>query len=62
MSQTPLNLLTREGAVAVVFEPALEPEHYSRLYDIVRDVETKTELKLVVKAVAAEWGRTVYFD
>jgi len=62
MDQTRLNLLTRDGAVAVVFEPALEPEQYSRLYDIARDAETEVELKLVVKALADQWGRKLYFD
>jgi hypothetical protein len=62
MDLTRLNLLTRDGAVSVVFEPALEPEHYAILRNIVRDVDTEGELRVAVTKVAAEWNRDVYFD
>jgi hypothetical protein len=58
---TYLNLLTREGAVAVEFHPVLEPKHYSAFQDAVRDAETADELRDVVKKLAAQIGRHVEF-
>jgi len=57
MDSTRLNLLTRDGAVAVEFSPALEQEHYSELNEIACDAESETELQKAVTAAGERCGQ-----
>jgi hypothetical protein len=59
---THLNLLTRDGAVAVEFSPALDTQHYAELFQLAYDFETEDELQAMVESAADRWGRTVCFD
>ena len=54
--RTSLNLLTRDGAVAVTFEAKLTPDQYLRLYASVHEAETKAQLERHLTTVADEWG------
>ena len=59
MEATNLNLLTRDGAVAVIFSPPREQEHYSELFDISSEGETEHELRKIVSEAATRWQRSV---
>ena len=60
---TTLNLLTRDGAVAVAFPGYLTGEQYGKLYDCIRDYsETRQELTERIAMVANEWGVTAIID
>ena len=58
---TRLNLLTRDGAVAVEFTPSLDAHHYSELFQLANDFDTEIELRALVQKAAQRWGRTVCF-
>jgi hypothetical protein len=58
MDSTRLNLLTRDGAVAVVFCPALEDEHYTQFRERVADTRTPQELRDMAISLAGKWGRS----
>jgi hypothetical protein len=60
--QAPLNLLTREGAVAVTFATRLSDKQYAKLYDKVRGCETRQELRDSIVMVANEWGVKAIVD
>lgn len=62
MNQTSLNLLARDGSVAVVFRPALTPEQYYELYEIACDNESAEQLQAAVQQAAIRWGSTVTVD
>jgi len=55
---TALNLLTREGAVACIFEPRLTPDQYDSLFNIVPRSETKAELESYLRRFADKWHVT----
>jgi hypothetical protein len=59
---TALNLLTREGAVACLFEPELTSEQYDSLFNIVPRAETKVELESYLRRFAEKWQITVTID
>jgi hypothetical protein len=56
---TALNLLTREGAVACIFEPGLTPDQYDSLFNVVPRAETKAELESYLRRFAHKWQLTV---
>ena len=57
--QTALNLLTRDGAIAVRFTPALGREHYTELVDIACAALDAQELEDALKSAANRWGIAV---
>jgi hypothetical protein len=59
---TLLNLLTRDGAVAVRFKPPLDEPHYAELYELSCDAASAEELRAAVKEAAVRWGRMVEVD
>jgi hypothetical protein len=61
-NSTTLNLLTREGAYAVTFTPALEPAQYDELFHFAQILEQEVELRTQVKEMAKRWGRQVFID
>ena len=61
ITYTTLNLLTRDGTVAVFIVPGLGPEQYSELHELVLDAETADELRAAVKAACHRWRREVSF-
>ncbi|HEY2410855.1 MAG TPA: hypothetical protein VGI40_01355 [Pirellulaceae bacterium] len=58
---TRLSLLTRDGAVAVEFNPALDTQHYAELFQIAGDFDSELELRAIVQKAAQRWGRMVCF-
>ena len=59
---TRLNLLTRDGALSVEFTPALDAEHYTELYGLVRQCDNESELSSAIIQAAHRWDRTVEID
>jgi hypothetical protein len=59
---TRLSLLTRDGAVAVEFAPALDAQHYSELFQMAGDFDSELELRAIVIQAAKRWDREVCFD
>jgi len=51
-NSTTLNLLTRQGAYAVTFTPALEPAQYDELFEFAQPLEQEVELRTQVKEMA----------
>ena len=58
---TRLNLLTRDGAVAVEFTPALDAQLYSELFQLAHDFDSEFELRDIIQKAAERWSRTVCF-
>jgi hypothetical protein len=58
---TRLSLLTRDGAVAVEFNPALDAQHYTELFQLAGDFDGEFELRALVMKAAERWGRGVCF-
>ena len=56
---TALNLLTREGAMACIFEPGLTPDQYDSLFNIVPRSDTKAEMESYLRRFADKWQITV---
>jgi hypothetical protein len=61
ITYTTLNLLTRDGTVAVFIVPGLGPDQYSELHKFVLKAETAEELRSAVKAACDGWGHEVHF-
>jgi hypothetical protein len=61
VSTTYLNLLTRDGAVAVEFSPALEQQQYAELFELVQDFDSEALMRVMVRDAAKRWGRDVTF-
>ena len=61
MDSTTLNLLTRDGIVTVLIVPAIDPDQYGELHDIVHAAETADDLKKSIQEACARWGQTVHF-
>jgi len=59
---TRLNLLTRDGALAVEFSPSLGQEHYSELHDIACSADSADELRALVVEAGKRWDRAVLCD
>ena len=53
--------LTRDGAVAVEFNPALDAQHYGELFQLANDFESEFELRSIVQQAAERWSRSVCF-
>jgi len=62
MECTTLSLLTRDGAVAVTFTPALTAQQYAELYDLAFDADSADEMSSAVKSAAGRWGANVVVD
>ena len=62
MESTRLNLLTRDGALVVIFTPALEPDHYTELHELIQGCDTVAELRKAIVYAASNWEREVIFD
>ncbi len=58
---TYLNLLTRDGAFVVEFTPALEPQHYAELFELVKDFDSEGVARALVADAATRWKREVAF-
>ena len=61
ITYTTLNLLTRDGTVAVFIVPGLDPDQYTDLHELVLEAETADELRAAVKAACVRWKREVSF-
>jgi dsDNA-binding SOS-regulon protein len=57
-----LNLLTREGAFAVIFVPSLEHPQYDEMFELAQTLEHENQLAASVKDMARRWGRAVVID
>jgi hypothetical protein len=57
-AETTLTLLTRDGSITVTFRPALAPDHYQALYQLVVEDEDNEGNQLCdkIKAMATQWG------
>ena len=56
-AETTLTLLTKEGAITVTFRPALGPERYVALYDLIlADAETPGNLCQKIREMARHWN------
>src|SRR5260221_14771197 len=62
MGQTTINLLTRDGSVAVTFAAVLTPEQYARLYVCVQEASTKPQMSDCIAMVASEGGVQAVVD
>jgi len=62
MESTHLQFLTSSGAIAATFEPALTAEQAEELAELVKDPGSANELKLLLEAVADEWGLYLVID
>jgi len=62
MECTSLNLLTRDGALAVTFTPALTAQQYAELYDLACSADTANEMSSAVQSAAERWGTDVVID
>jgi hypothetical protein len=62
--QTALHLLTREGAIHVVFSIRLTAEQYAGLVELVGipTTATKAELRKAIEQTANRWGTVVEID
>jgi hypothetical protein len=59
---TSLKLLTRDGALAATFTPALTTEQYDELATSVNQFHGKPELRRYLSAVAERWNVSVVID
>jgi hypothetical protein len=62
MDESRLNLLTREGAVTVLFKPALDDSQYAELLDLAKSIDGYGPLCQVVYVLAKRWQRQVTVD
>ena len=62
MESTHLDLLTRNGSIAVTFTPPIDQEHYTELNSLVRQCDDERELKSAIIQAAYRWGRSVEID
>jgi hypothetical protein len=62
--ETGLQLLMRDGAVYVAFNPRLDAIEieYAELVKIVELATTKSELRRAVESAASRWGHDFHFD
>ena len=59
---TTLNLLTRSGAICVVFTPALSSAQYDQLLGIVNEGDDAQDLSALLRAAGSSWGRIITID
>ena len=62
VKNTSLKLLTRDGALAATFTPALSAEQYDELAASVNDFHDKSELRRFLSDIAARWRVNVVID
>jgi len=60
--ETRLNLLTREGMVAVIFRPDVSQAAYQELLTITELCHTKEELRGQLQNFAARWKLETFID
>ena len=60
--RTTLNLLTRNGAVYLDFQPALSAAQYAHLLEIAKEGQTADELRIIVREWAEAVGLEVRFE
>jgi hypothetical protein len=60
--ETGLQLLMRDGAVHLAFNPRLDAEQYAELLLLVEASSTKDELRHAVRQAAQRWGKEFRFD
>jgi hypothetical protein len=60
--RTTLNLLTRDGAVYVAFQPALSAAQYGQLLELTRQPVTIDDMQKAVGTWAKTQGLKVSFD
>jgi hypothetical protein len=60
--ETGLQLLMRDGALSVAFQPRLTAEQYAELLDRVNEATTKIELRRELKKLAKKWGSQLEMD
>ena len=60
--ETGLQLLMRDDAVRVAFQPHLTAEQYTELLARVRRPTTKAELRREMEEAAKHWGSGFEFD
>jgi UDP-N-acetylglucosamine:LPS N-acetylglucosamine transferase len=60
--ETILNLLTREGAFYMAFQPSLSAEQYAELIEAVKKASTRQEMQKVVAAFAKRHKLAVSLD
>jgi hypothetical protein len=58
---TYLNLMTRDGAFAVEFTPALNKQQYAELFTLVQDFDSEGVARALITDAARRWGRQVTF-
>ena len=60
---TVLNLLTKDGAISVVFPAFLTEEQYAKLFESIREYsDSRLELKVHIAMLANEWGLDASFE
>jgi hypothetical protein len=57
-----LRLLMNDGVVHITFQPPLTGEQYTELLDATQRAGTRVELRMVVRALTAQWGTEVRFE
>jgi hypothetical protein len=60
--ETRLNLLMRDGALAITFPQKLTAEQYAELLDAVTKPSTRDHLRSAVKSFADTWRMDVDID
>jgi hypothetical protein len=60
--RTTLNLLTRDGAVYMSFQPALSAKQYGELLELTHETITTDEMQKAIAAWAAAQGLKVSFN
>jgi hypothetical protein len=62
IKKTSLKLLTRDGALAATFTPALSAEQYDELAAAVNQFHGKPDLRQYLSEVASRWRVSVVID
>jgi UDP-N-acetylglucosamine:LPS N-acetylglucosamine transferase len=60
--ETGLQLLMRDGAACVRFQPRLTGEQYAELLERVERATTRDELRREMEDAARQWGKQLAFD
>jgi hypothetical protein len=60
--ETKLRLLTRDGALGLLFRPKLTPQQYDELFKASVLADNRGELREAAKKLAIEWHSDLNFD
>jgi hypothetical protein len=60
--ETGLQLLMRDGAARIVFQPRLSAEQYAELLALAESCATRADLESAVKRAGQHWGKQVDFE